>query len=128
MNRETLAGSGADNDLDLLLMRVREVAGVEGGLNPAAGPGGEQVTAQPVDVGAVLAAQAAWNERTTKALAVIVECLQNLHDATRHSQTHTRTTSTLTRPTVGNGRFSVVRAQRIRSRSKSKNNKTGRRP
>jgi hypothetical protein len=124
MKHETLPDNQADDhDLDALMMRVREAARLETAASPAVGQAGEQITVDSLDVGAVLTAQAAWNERTTKSLAVIAECLQNLHDAAHQAEAEAhrrRPQSALARSTVRTGRIKAGRRRRVGSRSKNK--------
>ena len=85
-----LNGQTDDAELDALMARVREAAGVKGDAAPAANaPDGRGV---PSDLDQVLAAQAAWNDDIAKSLSAIVECLQTLQDAWQELDAYVRTT------------------------------------
>ena len=75
----------SDLDLDALMRRVREAAGLEEEAPPPVPTefrDHDQESASPPGFNQVVAAQSAWNERTTKLLAAIVDCIQSLHDST----------------------------------------------
>lgn len=75
-----LNGQTVDPDLDVLMARVREAAGIVDIAAPVAPAPGEPAVAADEELAQVLAAQAAWNERITKSLALVVECLRTLQD------------------------------------------------
>jgi hypothetical protein len=109
---DCLDGHSDDPDLDALMARVREAAGVG---ESAASPAGEKSEAAACDLGRVLAAQAAWNERTTRSLALIVECLQNLQDAWQQLDRSVRAERDGASSRPKGRRRRAVRARRSRS-------------
>ena len=70
-----------DVDLDALMSRVREAAGSVGAVPAVTGGPAEASRGAAAELGQLLTAQAAWNERMSRSLAVIAECLQGLQDA-----------------------------------------------
>ena len=72
---------GDDEDLDALMMRVREVAMTTG---PGAGAARPQTAGDApgadIDLVRVIDAQSEWNEHTRQSLAALTECLRALQD------------------------------------------------
>jgi hypothetical protein len=70
-----------DIDLDALMTRVREAAGSVGEVPAVTDGPAEASRGAAAELGQVLTAQAAWNERMSRSLALIAECLQGLQEA-----------------------------------------------
>src|SRR6266545_4167604 len=73
-----------DTDLDALMARVREAANGGTGEDASAALLAADATGGDPDLAQLIAAQGEWNDRTTKSLASIVDCLQGLQDEWTH--------------------------------------------
>lgn len=71
---------GDDQDLDALMVRVREAAlcGGPGGAPQRQSP--DEANGADVDLVRVLDAQGEWNDRARQSLTALVECLRTLRD------------------------------------------------
>jgi hypothetical protein len=79
-----------DTDLDALMARVREAAnGGAGEPSSVAHLTTDETCGEP-DLVQLVAAQGEWNDRTTKSLASIVDCLQGLQDEWAHVESRLR--------------------------------------
>ena len=120
-----LDGTSDDLELEALMARVREAAGINQTARkppPAEQGAPADGSAAPTpDLGDLLAAQVAWNERTTKSLALIVECLLGMQEAWQQLDAYVRAERARTRASARpkRGRPRVARARPGRS-SKTK--------
>jgi hypothetical protein len=79
-----------DTDLDALMARVREAANGGTGEDSSAALLTADATGGDSDLVQLIAAQGEWNDRTTKSLASIVDCLRGLQDEWVHMESRLR--------------------------------------
>jgi hypothetical protein len=134
-----------DTDLDALMARVREAANGGTGEDSSAALFTTDASGSDSDLGQLIAAQGEWNDRTTKSLASVVDCLQGLQDEWAHMESRLRSeiarVATLVEemrtaaarasgPTPSNGSnpLGLVRRRRARTRAAKTLKRRGRKP
>jgi hypothetical protein len=138
-----------ETDLDALMARVREAANGGTGEDSSAALLTADATGGDSDLVQLIAAQGEWNDRTTKSLASVVDCLQGLQDEWAHMESRLRSeiarVSTLVEeirtaaapavarasgPTSSDGSAApgLVKRRRVRTRAAKTIKRRGRKP